>query len=760
MLAPQLLVVLSALVSVSTATSSIQWNAPYVPVSTPLGSHWQIHWNDAHQTLHVSHDNRSIWESLPSQAFAGCGYVYNLFSQEIVDAQQYSGNFKLNDLWYIDSTVQTVDFVTFDGPELQIQGTFHLAQFPLLLTHLEVEYSMSFSVAVGGDNETFDDEGDAHFKMSLQILNASDILNYQSPGIARTWIQYASDPEEKFFGFGHQYSFMNLKGQIVPIITREQGNGRGLQPITFLENELMNYGGGSWDTTYAAIPQYVSSRSVGFFLENYDLSFFDLRQPDRVGVSVRALELTARLVSGETMLDVIEHYTEYSGRMKPLPEWITNGSVVGMELGRTFVEKTLAQLEEFNVPVSAFWLQDWVGLRTAPWGKALWWNWESDDQSYPDWKGFVNNMREKGVRVMNYVNPMFANVTGQKNVRRVQYDEVVNQGFSVRYQDGSLELVYVNATLLDLYNDNARVWMKDLIKDSVLGGGVSGYMCDFGEAYPLNAVHSSDAYNTGGAFHNAYPEEWAKLNREVADELSEEIVFFTRSAFTQSPKYTSLMWLGDQMVTWDEFDGIKSSVVALLNGGFSGFSLTHTDIGGYQALDEYGFSYKRSKELFLRWCELSAFSGAIFRTHPGSDPSLNWQFYSDNETLANYSIFSKMFVAWKDYRSQLMTEAWEKGYPLARHVALHYPEDPVAYDLQYQYLIGSEWMFAPVLDEGVNTVLVYLPEGEWVHIWSGSVFNGPGWQTCNAPLGQPCLFYVSGTSAGPEFIKTFNQMIQ
>jgi alpha-glucosidase len=30
------------------------------------------------------------------------------------------------------------------------------------------------------------------------------------------------------------------------------------------------------------------------------------------------------------------------------------------------------------------------------------------------------------------------------------------------------------------------------------------------------------------------------------------------------------------------------------------------------------------QELFLRWCELAAFT-PVFRTHPGSYPDLNWQ---------------------------------------------------------------------------------------------------------------------------------------
>jgi hypothetical protein len=39
----------------------------------------------------------------------------------------------------------------------------------------------------------------------------------------------------------------------------------------------------------------------------------------------------------------------------------------------------------------------------------------------------------------------------------------------------------------------------------------------------------------------------------------------------------------DQVQTWDEFDGIKIAVVGLLSGGISGFSILHSDTGGFVA---------------------------------------------------------------------------------------------------------------------------------------------------------------------------------
>lgn len=58
-----------------------------------------------------------------------------------------------------------------------------------------------------------------------------------------------------------------------------------------------------------------------------------------------------------------------------------------------------------------------------------------------------------------------------------------------------------------------------------------------------------------------------------------------RSGATFSEANTRLFWLGDQTVTWDEHDGLTTIIIGLLSSGLSGYSLQHSDIGGYTAID-------------------------------------------------------------------------------------------------------------------------------------------------------------------------------
>ena len=59
------------------------------------------------------------------------------------------------------------------------------------------------------------------------------------------------------------------------------------------------------------------------------------------------------------------------------------------------------------------------------------------------------------------------------------------------------------------------------------------------------------------------------MNYEAVAELGleGEIVFFSRSGYIQSPSVVPLFWLGDQLPSWDVFDGLKSSVKGLLMSG-------------------------------------------------------------------------------------------------------------------------------------------------------------------------------------------------
>jgi alpha-glucosidase len=577
-------------------------------------------------------------------------------------------------------------------------------------------------------------------------------------GINRIRLRLASTPDEGFFGFGQQLTFFNQKGKRLPILVQEHGVGRGRPIVTQLVDVFAAGGGRGPYVTEAPAPHFISSLLRSLFLENREYSVFDMRAVDHLEIKVWSGLMTGRILFGEAPLDLIEAYTEYAGRMRNLPDWIQNGAIIAVQGGKQAARSALDEMRRANIPLAALWIQDWVGVRLTSAGQQLWWDWRLDEAYYPQWSQLVADLESRGARMLVYINPFLSNARGHDAL----FNKARDSGYLVKKADGSPYMIKNTdffAGLIDLSNPETRTWIKGIIKDELIGkAGASGWMADFGEALPFDGKLYDGA--DPAIWHNRYPEEWAQVNREAIEEAgrSEDIVFFERSAFTQSPKSATLFWLGDQMQTWDEYDGIKTAVVGMLSGGISGFSLIHSDIGGYVSLslDVAGRRFPviaRSNQLLQRWMELAAFT-AVFRTHRGLDPSVAAQFDSDLANTEHLLRFARVYKGLAAYRKQLVVEATQRGYPIARHPFLHYPDDPNTHDLRYQYLLGRDLMIAPVLDEGVEAVEVYFPAGdEWTDLWTGVDIGKPGdWTLCPAPLGKPGVFLRKGASTAGDIV--------
>ena len=293
----------------------------------------------------------------------------------------------------------------------------------------------------------------------------------------------------------------------------------------------------------------------------------------------------------------------------------------------------------------------------------------------------------------------------------------------------------------------------------MLSLGIDGWMADFGEALP----YDSKLYNggDGSKYHNKFPEIWSQLNQEIVDESNKDLIYFCRSGFSKSPDFTSMFWLGDQLTSWDEYDGIKTAISGLTSSGLSGYSINHSDVGGYTAINTLFLKYIRSQELLMRWGEINAFT-AVLRTHEGNRPDENHQVYSNQVTMNHFSKMSKIYKALGFYRSQLMDEAYETGLPLVRHPFILYPENLEFLEKsKYQFFLGDEFLIAPITDEGEVSIKLYLPEGEWIHLWSQKkydIYQDGRFISVDAPIGEPAVFYKQGSDIGEKFLKNLIRM--
>lgn len=548
---------------------------------------------------------------------------------------------------------------------------------------------------------------------------------------------------EAVLGFGEQFGRLDRVGERWPLVVSEQGIGRGAQPVTWGADRVAG-AGGSWWTTYAAVPHLITTDGRSLALEDTAPVIADLRWSGEAWLEVMDTELTARIYAADEPAGLIAAHTAWAGRMQPLPDWIHSGAIVGLQGGSERVRAAVGTLRDAGVPLAGVWIQDWVGQRETSFGRQLWWSWSVDEERYPGWPGLVSELDADGVAVLTYVNPFLVSLPADID-RPDLYREARQAGYFVE-KDGApypVQNTDFAAGLLDLSDPVTRDWATRLVRERVAAHGVKGWMADFGEALPFDAeLHAGDALRA----HNAYPVAWAGVNAEAVAGTAapDEHVFFMRSAHTRSPRSAPLFWLGDQMVSWDAHDGLGTVVPGLVSSGLSGFSLNHSDIGGYTTITNPLVDIHRSKELFQRWAELAAFT-PVFRTHEGNQPTQNHQWDGDADTLAHFSRMATVFACLQPYRESLMEETARTGMPMMRHPWLDSGRLRDARRDPQSFLLGPDLFVAPVVERRSERVRVRLPEGLWVHAWSGRVTDGGRRVIQDAPLGEPAVWARSGS---------------
>ena len=565
------------------------------------------------------------------------------------------------------------------------------------------------------------------------------------PWANRWWLTFDVGADEHFYGCGETYSKLDLRGEKVRIwVAEHQNTGRisrklireklfGKQP-----DKVLPFG--RYESYYAQ-PTFVSSAKYYVHCPVNTYSEFDFTRPGRFTLYFQE---PPAVVSerGGSFEEVSEKLSDLLGRPAPLPDWIYDGGIYALQDwvfdGKTTregfdgcgnVERKLDAARQAGVRVSGVWCQDWCGCRCTQFGYQVMWNWRYDPRQYPDLPGKIREWDARGVKFLGYINPFLA-------LEGDLYQTASERGYCVKDWTGKDYLVTITtfpAAMVDFTNPAAWEWYKDIIKENMIGIGMGGWMADFGEYLPVDAVlHSGE---DPAVLHNQWPALWARLNREAIEECGKlgQVFFFTRAGHTGTVRSSTMMWTGDQHVDWSVDDGLISVVPATLSLAMSGFGITHSDAGGYTTV----LHMTRSRELLMRWSEMCAFS-PLLRTHEGNQPARDAQFTDDPELLAHAALCSRLHAGLKDYLKAQAALAAERGIPVMRPLFYHYSEEP-AYTEQTEYLLGRDILVAPVYREGETARTCWLPHDRWVHLFTGAEYGG-GSVTVDAPMGCPPVF--------------------
>ena len=531
-------------------------------------------------------------------------------------------------------------------------------------------------------------------------------------------------PDEHIYGCGETYSKLDLKGENVRIFVAEHQNAGRIGKKLIREkifgvkpNYVMDF---SKYESYYAQPTFVGavpgSHKYFIHVNCKRYSEFDFR--DGYTTTFHLEELPDLYYGeAETFQELSRLQSALLGRQQELPDWIYDGAILAIQEGCDRIDEKLARAKEAGIKVNGVWSQDWCGCRRTGFGYQVMWNWKADEcpgGQYPDLAKHIEKWGADGIAFLGYINPFIA-------LEKDIYQEAAAKGYCVKDKEGKDYLVTITtfpAAMVDFTNPEAYAWYKNLIKENMIGIGMKGWMADFGEYLPLDAVlfDGSDPMDR----HNERPAIWAGMNREAIQECHKEgeVFFFTRAGSTKTIRNSMMMWTGDQHVDWSVDDGLPSVIPASLSLAMSGYGISHSDAGGYTTV----MHMKRSKELLIRWEEMNAFS-PLLRTHEGNQPVNDVQFDDDQDLLRNMNRAAHWHVLLKDYLQQLVRECKESGIPVMRPLFYHYDE-AWCYTEKTEYLLGGELLIAPILEEGKRSRLVRLPDDHWIHLFTGERFQG------------------------------------
>lgn len=542
---------------------------------------------------------------------------------------------------------------------------------------------------------------------------------------------------EAIFGGGEQYRKTNLRGERVVNFVSEHIKAETLIEKTLLPRKLYREKSAGEIGSYSPMPIFVSDRGrlwrfdtsadgsaqfgEGCYLFSFDRcpEKLTLLKADSYDALCRALALRTPPRMG-------------------LPAWCTDGMILGVQGGTQVVlDKVFAMLDA-GAKICGVWCQDWSGELRTVMGKQVWWNWEVSEQLYPDLRGAIKKLNERGVQFLAYINPYL--VKGSR-----LYDECAARGWLIRRGDGSIyhiKSTTFDAGMLDLTDPEAVRYIKDvLIKKNMLDLGVRGWMADFGEYLPTDCVlHEGDAK----LLHNLWPVIWARINREAIDEYgADDAMFFSRSGYIGIQQYAPIMWNGDQHTDTTKDYGMPCVMPASFSLGFSGVPLVHCDIGGF-------FSFarmRRDDELFVRWMEMGCFS-PLMRSHESIRPWANSQF--DAPAVVPHTVrLTTIHASLRPYIERCLEQA-KDGIPAIRPDFWPVMDYGESRD-EYSYFLGDELYVCPVIERHADRRRVHLPAGEWTGLWDGRSYSGGETFTVDAPLGKSPVFYRSNGEFAPLF---------
>lgn len=529
-------------------------------------------------------------------------------------------------------------------------------------------------------------------------------------------------PDEQVFGFGERMDFINQRGKKLELTV---GRGIGRPHIIGAYNIL--------EANYSPVPFFMSTRGYGIFFNTPYTTTWDMghSNPGAYTFGADGGEMDYYFMYGPDFPSILDSYTSVTGKSPLLPEF-THGLHVGTYSGGTwgyeehtstdYVVNLGRKFREKEIPMDILHLDStWRMFGEHGGSGATTFEWR---ETFDNPEAMFDSLYKMNYDMVGvHVRPRYDNGNKYRLLDRAReagmvYPEPNNSGEFVNFFD---------STAVDWWWENGAM--------KVVSQGAMFFKTDEGSAFGRKANESEKTGPTGDEakrLHNLFPIAYAKAPFERFSAHNKMRGFnLTREGYAGIQRYPYI-WAGDWPSEWQYF---KPVIRAGINMGLSGV--------GYWSHNMGGFEHKADPELYIRWTQFGLFSpmAHLFgMDHPGyKEP---WNYGEEAERIfKKYDCMRYRFIPY------IYSEAWkmhQTGMPIMRALVLEYQDDENVYDIDDQYLFGSNLLIAPVTTKGAQTRVIYLPEGVWYDYWSGEKYTGRQFYNIVTPLEELPIFVRAG----------------
>lgn len=513
----------------------------------------------------------------------------------------------------------------------------------------------------------------------------------------------ASNEGESYFGLGDKPNHLNLKGKRYQNwVTDSYAYGKDTDPI------------------YKAIPFYTglhNKKAYGIFFDNTFRSYFDFSHERRNVTSFWADggEMNYYFIYGPQMQDVIESYTDLTGKPHQLPPLWALGyhQCKWSYYPESKVKEITSTFRKLKIPCDAIYLDiDYMdGFRCFTWNK----------EYFPDPKRMVKELADDGFKTVAIIDPGIK-IDKDYSV----FKEALENDYFCKRADGPYMKGKVwpgECYFPDFTNPVVRDWWSGLFKELIEDIGIKGVWNDMNEpavmevpnkTFPDDVRHNYEGNHCSHRkAHNIYGMQMARATYQGLKKYAypKRPFVITRAAYSGTQRYTST-WTGDNVATWEHLwiANVQAQRMAM-----SGFSFAGSDIGG--------FAEQPQGELFTRWIQLGVFH-PFCRVHSSGD-------HGDQEPWAFDEDVTDIVRKFIELRYQLLpylyTAFWhhvDQGTPILKSLVLYDQEDVHTHYRTDEFIFGESILVCPILEPNARGRRMYIPRGNWYNYWTNDSIKG------------------------------------